>query len=234
LPNVSYYLEHPSTVAFFGADVQIANTAFLSGGQSITAQEFVPALPGRYPAVLALYGSGGLREGWADQPARLLAGQGYSVFVVHYFDRTGTVGADRETTQRNFPLWMGTIGDGISFAAQHASVDPQRIGLLGFSLGAYLALAVASLDARVSAVIDFFGGLPEELHGFTRMPPVLILHGEQDRVVPVSEAVRLQQLLDRAGAPYEIKLYPGAGHGFNGLQLLDAGQRTVQFLRKYL
>ena len=31
------------------------------------------------------------------------------------------------------------------------------------------------------------------------MPPVLILHGEDDRVVPVSEATRLQQLLERAG-----------------------------------
>jgi carboxymethylenebutenolidase len=221
-------------VALFGADVQIANTSFQSGGRSITVQEFLPVLPGRYPAVIALYGSGGLREGWADQPARLMAGQGFSVFIVHYFDRTATVWADRDTTQKGFPLWMGTIGDGIGFAAQHASVDLQRIGLLGFSLGAYLALAVASLDVRVKAVVDFFGGLPEELHGFTRMPPVLILHGEQDRVVPVSEANRLRELLERSGTPYEIKLYPGAGHGFSVLQFLDAGQRTVQFLRKYL
>ncbi len=190
--------------------------------------------PGRYPAVLALYGSGGIREGWADQPSRLLAGQGYSVFVIHYFDRTGTTWADRDTTQTNFPVWMGTVGDAITFAAQHTLVDPTRIGLLGFSLGAYLALSVASVEPRVKAVVEFFGGVPEMLHGFTRMPPVLILHGEVDRVVPVSEAMRLQQLLERAGTPYEMKLYPGAGHGFNGLQWLDAGQRTVRFLRKNL
>ena len=66
------------------------------------------------------------------------------------------------------------------------------------------------------------------------MPPTLILHGEQDSVVPVSEAHRLRALLERAGATYEIKLYPGAGHGFSVLQFLDAGQRTVQFLKKYL
>lgn len=218
----------------FGTDVQMASAAFQSGGRSITVQEFLPAAPGRYPAVLALYGSGGIREGWADQPSKLLAAQGYSVFVVHYFDRTGTAWADRDTTHQNFPVWMGTIGDGINFAAQHAAVDASRIGLLGFSLGAYLALSVASVEPRVRAVVEFFGGIPEELHGFTRMPPVLILHGEQDRVVPVSEAIRLQQLLERSGSPYEIKLYPDAGHGFNGLQLLDAGQRTLKFLRKYL
>lgn len=227
------HLQHPSTVNFFGTDVQITNAAFQSGERPITVQQFVPALPGRYPAVLALYGSGGIREGWADQPARLLAGQGYSVFIVHYFERTGTAWADRDTTRRNFPLWMRTVGDAINFAAQHASVDGNRIGLLGFSLGAYLALSVASVETRVRAVVEFFGGIPEELHGFARMPPVLILHGEQDRVVPVSEAICLQQLLERTGTPYEMKLYPNAGHGFNG-QLLDAGQRTIQFLRKYL
>ena len=129
---------------------------------------------------------------------------------------------------------MRTIGDAITFAAQHTSVDAKRVGLLGFSLGAYLALSVASVEPRVKAMVEFFGGMPEELHGFTRMPPVLILHGEQDRVVPVTEATRLQRLLVRAGVPCEMKLYPGAGHGFNGYQLLDAGQRTIQFLQRYL
>lgn len=219
---------------FFGSDVSISNTAFQSAGKPITVQQFLPVAPGRYPTLLALHGSGGIREGWADQPARLLAGQGYSVFVVHYFERTGTLRADRDTTLRNFADWMRTIGDGITFATNNAFVDPNRIGLLGFSLGAYLSLGVASVEVRVKAVVDFFGGMPEELQGFQRMPPVLILHGEEDRVVPVSEATKLQQLLERAGTPYEIKLYPGAGHGFNGLQLMDAGRRTVQFLNKYL
>ncbi len=163
-----------------------------------------------------------------------MAAQGYSVFVVHYFERTGTVWADHGTTRANFPAWMKTVGDAITFAAQHASVNANRIGLLGFSLGAYLALSVASVEPRVKAVVEFFGGMPEELQRFTRMPPVLILHGEQDRVVPATEATRLQQLLERTSTPYEMKLYPGAGHGFNGSQLLDAGQRTIQFLRRYL
>jgi carboxymethylenebutenolidase len=218
----------------FGTDVRSAHASFESGGRSVTVREFLPAAPGKYPAVLALHGSGGIREGWSDQPSRLMAGQGYSVFLVHYFERTGTTWADRETTHRHFPDWMRAIGDAITFAMQHESVEPDRVALLGFSLGAYLALAVASVDPRVKVVVDFFGGLPEELHGFTRMTPVLILHGEEDRVVPVSEATRLQQLLERAGTPYEIKLYPGAGHIFNGMQFLDAGQRTVQFLKKHL
>ena len=163
-----------------------------------------------------------------------MAGQGFAVFVVHYFERTGTDWADHATTHRNFTDWMRTIGDAITFISQQVAVDADRIGLLGFSLGAYLALAVASVEPRVKAVVDFFGGMPEELHGFRQMPPVLILHGEEDRVVPVTEATRLQQLLERAGTHCEMKLYPGAGHGFSGLQLLDAGQRTIQFLKRNL
>ena len=219
---------------FFGTEVRISKSSFQSAGKMITLQHYLPVTPGKYPAVLALHGSGGIREGWADQPSKLLAGQGYSVFVVHFFERTDTFRADYHTTVRNFPDWMRTIGDAVTFAAQHDSVDGARIGLLGFSLGAYLSLAVASVDPRIKAVVDFFGGMPEELQGFQRMPPTLILHGEDDRVVPVSEATKLQQLLERAGTAYEIKLYPGAGHGFNGLQLMDAGRRTVQFLNKYL
>jgi carboxymethylenebutenolidase len=227
--------KHPSRVNLFGSDIRTsAGTSFESDSHSITVQQFLPKEPGRFPAVIALHGSGGIREGWVERPASLMAGRGYSVFVVHYFERTGTVWADHGTTRQNFSEWMRTVGDAITFASQQPSVDGSRIGLLGFSLGAYLALSVASVEPRVKAVVEFFGGLPEELHGFTHMPPVLILHGEQDRVVPVSEATRLQQLLERAGTPYEIRLYPSAGHGFNGLQLLDAGQRTIQFLQSYL
>ncbi len=219
---------------FFGMDVRTSGASFESSGQRITVQQFLPVAAGKYPAIIALHGSGGIRESWSEQPSKLMAGQGYSVFVIHYFERTGTSWADQETTHRHFPDWMRTVGDAITFASGNPSVDANRVGLLGFSLGGYLALSVASVDPRVKAVVEFFGGMPEELQGFNRMPPVLILHGEEDRVVPVTEATRLQQLLERAGTPYEMKLYPGAGHGFSGMQFLDAGQRAVKFLKKYL
>ena len=83
-----------------------------------------------------------------------MAGQGYAVFVVHYFERTGTVWADRDTTRTNFPNWMRTVGDAMTFTSQHAFVDANRIGLLGFSLGAYLALSVASVEPGVKAVVE--------------------------------------------------------------------------------
>jgi hypothetical protein len=41
-------------------------------------------------------------------------------------------------------------------------------------------------------------------------------------------------MFDETGTEYEIKLYPNAGHGFGGMDLLDAGQRTISFLEKRL
>lgn len=222
-------------MSLFGVQAQQRSLTFNSGGQSITVQSFLPSSPGPHPAIIALHGSGGIREGWSEQPARLLASRGFAVFVAHYFEATGTLWADERTIRQNFQVWMRTISDAVTFAGSQPGVDASRIALLGFSLGAYLALSVATVDSRVKIVIDYFGGLPEELSRDGRsLPPVLILHGEADPIVPVSEAHKLRRLFEENGTPYEIKLYRGAGHGFSGFDLLDAGQRTLAFLQKHL
>jgi len=217
--------------------VTSSTIAFESGGREIACDAFVPSTPngGLYPAVIGLHGSAGGHATMAD-PAALLAAQGFAVYVVHYFDRTGTTGvADQQTAVRNFPAWGKTVWDSISHIATRPEVDPQRIGLLGFSLGAYLALSVSAVDSRVKAVVEFFGGMPREMKLFIRrLCPTLILHGEIDPTVPVAEAYHLQQLLEKKSTPYEMQIYPGAGHGFSGETWQDAKGRTLAFLQKYL
>jgi carboxymethylenebutenolidase len=130
---------------------------------------------------------------------------------------------------------MKTVWDSVSFVAREPNVDPERIGFLGFSLGAYLALASAAIDSRIKAVVEFFGGLPKEIKPFTRrLPPVLILHGELDETVPASEAYDLQKFLEKKNVPHEIKMYAGVGHGFSGEIWRDAGLRSLAFLKKHL
>ena len=123
----------------------------------------------------------------------------------------------------------------LDFAQKHPRADPSRIGLIGFSLGAYLSLALGSQQQRIKAIVDFFGGLSDYfIERLTQLAPVLILHGEADPVVPVSEAHKVAQALDQRGLPYEMKLYRNAGHGFQGLDMLDAAQRAYQFLKQHL
>ncbi len=201
----------------------------------VTIDEFTPGKPGRHPVVLALHGSGGMSSEGHLQFAQLLANQGYAVFVPHYFEPSGIGWASDAVIQREFPNWMRIISEAIGYASGHRSADPARVGLIGFSLGAYLALSLAVEDKRIKAVVDFFGGMPdyfvERLDG---MPPVLILHGEQDRTVPVTEAHKIARVMDERKLPYEMKLYKNAGHGFGTLDMMDAAKRAYFFLKKHL
>jgi dienelactone hydrolase len=213
----------------------ISQLTFESGGKSIRLDAYVPDAPASpLPAVVALHGAGGNVAGM-EQYASALAAHGFAVYVLHYFDRTGTEAVDKPTILRNFPLWMKTLWDAISFVETQPPVDRERVALLGFSLGAYLSLANSAIDPRVKAVVEFFGGMPKEMNLFMRrLCPVLILHGENDATVPVEEAYQLQKLLEKNKIPYEMKIYPGEGHGFENEIWRDAGQRSLQFLKKYL
>jgi len=212
-----------------------SQVVFQSGGKPIRLDAYLPeTLDGPLPAVIALHGSGGNISGM-ERYASMLAAEGFAVYLLHYFDRTGTESADLQSVKRNFPLWMKTLWDTISFVETQPQVDRERIALLGFSLGAYLSLANSAIDPRVKAVVEFFGGMPKETKLFmSRLCPVLILHGEADPTVPVGEAYQLQKLLEKKGIAYEIKIYPGAGHGFESEIWSDAGLRSLQFLQKYL
>jgi carboxymethylenebutenolidase len=208
---------------------------FQSGGKSIRVDAYLPETSASgVPAVVALHGAGGNVAGM-ERYASALAADGFAVYVLHYFDRTGTVSADKPAIFRNFPVWMKTLWDAISFVETQPPVDRGRIALLGFSLGAYLSLATSAIDPRVRVVVEFFGGMPKEMNLFMRrLCPVLILHGEADATVPVAEAYHLQKLLEKKGIPYEMKIYSGEGHGFESEIWRDAGLRSLQFLKKYL
>lgn len=170
-----------------------------------------------------------------DPFAQQAAGFGVHVFLVRYFERTGHTWVSPSQIQANFLDWMETLTDAISYVAEQPGVDPRRIGLLGFSLGAYLALALATRDSRIIAVAEFFGGLaPPFAADAAKLPPVLVLHGDQDPVVSVEEARKLQNLLEQNRIPHEVKIYPGQGHHFTGLAQIDALGRVVAFFRRYL
>src|SRR5580692_7745996 len=221
---------------FFMYSITQSQLSFESGGKDILLDCFLPAANGqRFPAVIGLHGSGGGHASMSDS-AGLLAEQGFAVYVLHYFDGTGTTQIDGlQTIFLHFPVWMKTLWDAVSFVARQPQVDSERIGLLGFSLGAYLALSASAIDSRIKAVFEFFGGMPKEMRFFTRrLCPVLILHGDQDKTVPLEEAYHLQQMLEKKQIAYEMQIYPGAGHGFSGEIWRDAGLRTLAFLEKHL
>lgn len=227
-----------SLASFFSQpDVSKSTDTFNSDGKAIRIDSFVPNGDNRYPAVIALHGSTGMDDSLSsDRPARMLAAQGYAVFLLHYFDRTATTDQPSPEEMRAlFPDWMATISDAITYTHKLRQVAKNGTALVGFSLGAYLALALGATDQRVKAVVDFCGGLPEELLAQNpKLPPTLILHGEDDRSVPIAEAHKLRDLAERTGSVCECKFYEGEGHYLSTMTMLDAAQRIPQFLKEHL
>ncbi|ABF40176.1 dienelactone hydrolase [Candidatus Koribacter versatilis Ellin345] len=185
--------------------------------------------------MLALHGSGGFANLNYNEFAHMLADRGFAVFVPHYFDATGTTWAYPQEIREHHRRWIGVISDAIEWAGQQEFADASSVGIVGFSLGAYLGLTLSAMRPGVRAVVDYFGGMPDEIIAeMKHCPAVLILHGDRDLTVRVTEAFKLESLLKSRKVPHEMKIYKGAGHGFRGLDMLDAAQRTYFFLRKHL
>lgn len=221
-----------------------APTTFPSEGKSVTIERFDPQGPGLHPAVMVIHGGGGVQAGWRMTGLlENLTGAGYIAFVPHYFEGTGGNWA-HSANRDQLIAYIRTLNDAARFIAEQPGVQKDGIGLIGFSLGGYVGLALAEEESghpppqpspTIRAVIEMYGAMPEfAADRMTTMPPVLILHGQDDTVVPVSNASDLEKLLQKKSVTYEIKIYPHQGHGFEGDAVIDANQRIVAFLKAHL
>jgi dienelactone hydrolase len=239
---------------------------FVAGGKKIGVEQFEPSKKGKYPAVVLLHGIDGLHAGnqlLFRSAARSVADTGFVVLLIHYHDRTGTSlkdapallakfqgllenpiknGKEHKALRELFDSWAQAVRDALAHARALPSVDRERVGLVGISLGGYLAAAVASEPAqRVGAVAVLFGGIPNHNAAtLTHFPPALVLSGDQDQVVPVRESYRLRNLLRSKKLSCAEKVYEGIGHGFvrdgnpDLLTALAAQVEVATFLTKHL
>ena len=207
-----------------------AGAANAAGAQTgITVNRFGQGSSSQ-PTILLLYGSDGLtNSGRYEFAAQTIAAAGYTVLLPRYFEATGDSRARYTEIRTKFASWTQAIE---SVLADRPASD--RIGLVGFSLGGALALGLAARSSKIRAVVDFFGFEPAGLDGGRRLPPTLILHGDADRVVPVSNAASIERLIKAQGGVVETQIYPGEGHGLSLASLSDAVGRTQDFLRRHV
>jgi dienelactone hydrolase len=220
---------------------------YQSDGNPVTQYTCAPDSKGQHPAVILLHGSGPVGWGYHDYNrfCNDLAAAGYfAVFIEFYGVGEEVAVGDLAGMQQRFPGWLKKIKDGIDALQKNPAVQSDRIGLIGYSLGAYLATSTAALyPNQITAVVEYYGGLAKALDGAAAtMPPTLIIHGARDVLVNVSQAHDFDSLLTKAGRPHEMKIYPDANHAFNfrvpvfynEADAADAWQLTLKFLAHYL
>jgi dienelactone hydrolase len=202
---------------------------FVSGNKSVRYEVYGQESSG--PLLILLHGSSGPDSRFYREQAAYFAGNGYTVLMPHYFDASGSSTANDE----NYLEWVRTLNDLIRECQKSTSWSSRRIAVIGFSLGASVALAAVSQGAQVSAIADWYGSLPDEFFEKLKgMPPLLILHGKQDGIIPMINAQQLVRLCGIAKFTCESHFYADQKHGFMGSALKDADRRTLDFFSRML
>jgi acetyl esterase/lipase len=107
----------------------------------------------------------------------------------------------------------------IEWAQSHAGEyggEPSQLFLLGSSAGAYLAIEAVNDGAVGIAGLICRYGYYGDLAPTRDLPPILVIHGENDLLVPASDVRAFVERM-RAGsaAPVEYVELPGAHHDFD-------------------
>ena len=141
-----------------------------------------------------------------------------------WFSVNGVTAANRpERVAAARAAFDKTLGDII--AAHGLTGQPERIALVGFSQGSIMALdALASGRWPVAAVVAFSGRLasPQPLTP-AESTRVLLIHGDADPVMPVSESIRAATVLQALGIDAKSHILPGVGHTISSEGALIAG-----------
>jgi len=126
--------------------------------------------------------------------------------------------------------------------ARH-QLPPSALALVGFSQGTMLALHVGLRRAVAPAVIVGYSGmlvLPEDVDPdslateIVSRPPVLLVHGAQDELIPVQALLHAAQGLAALEIPTEWHISPDTGHGIDPEGLRQGGEFLARQLRRRL
>jgi phospholipase/carboxylesterase len=152
--------------------------------------------------------------------------------------------AQAPTGREWFPLtdraqgerWRGVNSDA---ELQRRSLPPAALALVGFSQGTMMALHVGLRRATAPLAIVGYSGLlvtepdgkPEALPAVTKSrPPVLLIHGDSDDLIPPQALFLAANGLAALGVPVEWHLSAGIGHGLDQEGLRQGGEFIVRRL----
>lgn len=132
------------------------------------------------------------------------------------------------------------IANALTFLKERAGSGDASAAVIGFSLGAYYALALsAAAPESIRSVVLFYGTGPADFS--TSKADYLAHFAETDEFEPQSNVDELADSLKQAGRPATFYHYSGTGHWFFEPDRVDAynpaaanlaWERTLAFLRR--
>lgn len=155
----------------------------------------------------------------APQPCAINPG-GRQWFPIPWID--GSTPQQMETGMRASVLDLDSY---LTDAMAEEGVGPEQTCLIGFSQGTMMALHVAPRrPVAMAGIVGFSGRLavPERLAAEVQSrPPVLLIHGDQDQVIPVAALAEAGDALSAAGFAVQTHVSRRTAHGIapDGLQL---------------
>jgi dipeptidyl aminopeptidase/acylaminoacyl peptidase len=236
---------------------QTARFFYPSVGGEVEAYVTRPRGPGPFPLVILLHGHSLAGRGavqvlpTAQTIAREICFASVAISLPGYGSTKVANGSIEGATRQ-------VVKDGLSMAKQIAWIDQRRVMFYGVSRGAIVAAAMINEIKDVSGAVLYAGAydlarLYRETPSFwvrkllnpngdtnpklvsflgdasRWRTPTLILHGEQDSLIPVNQSLLLRDQLKAAGTRHQLVLYPEHGHF---LPRASVRERTVKFLKE--
>jgi dienelactone hydrolase len=225
---------------------------------TVPATAATPAIPiylarpkgdGPFPAVLLLHGCGGF-DGLLAVGADRLAARG---FVALALDALGPHGMTTACEGNSDGDEAGAARATLAWLRKQSYVAPDRLGVVGFSMGGDAALALIDTHGTpappgLHAAVVYYPSC-ESRDGLTDVP-LTIFNGSADKVAPPQVCEAMTRKAEAAGKPVTITTYRDATHGFDvpgpdrdffGTTVhydpdasLDAARQTLNFLTHYL
>lgn len=220
------------------------------GDDRVPGIVLVPKGPGPHAGVIFMHGGGGSRVDFLGDASELAKSGAVAMTIDSPFARSESeqVRAGAVTADEAHELMVQNVQDllrGLDVLVQRYDVDPERLAVVGYSMGVQQAATAAALDDRVRAVVLIAGranpsrtpGDPAWEEQFRSIDTVnfapdlapaslLLQGGERDTIVPRAE---LEELYEAASEPKELRLYD-TGHEMSP----KAGRERVAWLRQEL
>jgi phospholipase/carboxylesterase len=137
---------------------------------------------------------------------------GYQWFPISWLD-----GSTESQMEAGFRRSAERLDSYITEAMAEESVGPSETALVGFSQGTMMGLHVAPRRVEsLAGIVGFSGRLHNgaDLAGeAVSKPPVLLIHGDQDQMIPVAALDEARTGLVDAGFQVQTHISQGTGHG---------------------